>query len=147
MMHWRAKYVQHLHLEKSPAFKLGTAKHHNPLTRLIFYSKDIPVSHLNGVLRLRLLAWGFTSISFQPARICRSADLPADLQGVILFSIGNRRWTLDLSSGTGSIKEGDADAEPDVELEMTGKPHLLECCNNPAHTHHDKFATISAHPV
>ena len=42
------------------------------------------------------------------------------LQGVILFDIGNKQWTLDLSSGNGSIKEGESDEDADVTLSMSG---------------------------
>lgn len=44
------------------------------------------------------------------------------LQGVILFEIGNKKWTLDLSSGNGTVKEGASDDEdPDVTLTMSGE--------------------------
>jgi SCP-2 sterol transfer family len=41
---------------------------------------------------------------------------------VILFDIGDKKWTLDLSTGNGSIKEGESpDEEADVILTMSGK--------------------------
>lgn len=44
----------------------------------------------------------------------------APSQGVILFCIGDRRWTLDLASGSGSVREGELEGEsaPDLTLTM-----------------------------
>lgn len=39
---------------------------------------------------------------------------------MIVFDIGDRQWTLDLSSGNGSIKEGQSDEDADVTLSMSG---------------------------
>lgn len=56
-----------------------------------------------------------------------------DLQGVILFDIGDKKWTLDLSSGNGSIKEGESDDEDaDVTLTMSG---VLPCTQVVCETH------------
>lgn len=41
------------------------------------------------------------------------------VKGVIVFDIGDRQWTLDLSSGNGSIKEGQSDEDADVTLSMS----------------------------
>jgi hypothetical protein len=41
---------------------------------------------------------------------------------VILFDIGDKKWTLDLSTGDGSIKEGaPSEEEADVSLTMSGE--------------------------
>jgi putative sterol carrier protein len=40
------------------------------------------------------------------------------VQGVILFEVGSQKWTLDLSSGAGSLKQGEEGA-PDLTLTMT----------------------------
>lgn len=39
------------------------------------------------------------------------------MQGVIVFDIGGHKWTLDLTSGTGSLTDGVPDGvEPDLTL-------------------------------
>lgn len=37
---------------------------------------------------------------------------------MIVFDVSDKKWTLDLTSGTGSLKEGDADSA-DLTLSMT----------------------------
>ena len=44
-------------------------------------------------------------------------SLHTDMQGVILFDVSDKKWTLDLSSGAGSLKEGDTD-NADLTLTM-----------------------------
>jgi putative sterol carrier protein len=41
------------------------------------------------------------------------------MQGVILFDVGNQKWTLDLSSGAGSLKQGGDSESADLTLTMT----------------------------
>ena len=49
--------------------------------------------------------------------ITACVSLPRYVQGVILFDVSDKKWTLDLSSGAGSLKEGDTD-NADLTLTM-----------------------------
>jgi putative sterol carrier protein len=42
------------------------------------------------------------------------------VQGIILFNVGGKEWTLDLSSGKGAVTEGQPDGvTPELTLTMT----------------------------